>query len=453
MFGLSLHSLRHRAGGFAATFLNVFLGAALLMAFASLLDTAAGHGVSKDDKNSLSTIAYVVGGWGLVVVAFGIAATLGLSVRQRASETALLKSAGATPGQVGRMVVGEAAVVTILGAALAVVPAYFAGRVLLSALASAHEVSHGVAYRFGPMALAVGLGDVFWAGVVAAVIAARRAARQSTKDALVSASVDDARMSKKRIAWGVVFVLVGVDAGVLSGTVFKNHGFVSMSLAGEGIVWTSIGLAVFAPALLRKAGAVLGQPLRAGGGPGGYLAYLNLRQRSNHLAGALMPAVLLTGLAAGSMYLQRIRTLALKATGVAQSADDRGVNTLNFVIVAMIGVFAAVALLNIAITTTAFRRREFGQQRLIGSTRGQVLRMVFLESLVTALTALVFGTVAAIAGVLPFTLGTKGASIGSAGPLIYLVVAGLVVFLTLVANVGAAVRATRIPATQAVAAL
>jgi putative ABC transport system permease protein len=453
VFGLSLSSLRYRVGGFAATFLNVFLGAALLMAFASLLDTAAGPGVSSDDKDALAVIAHVVGGWGLVVVAFGIAATLGLSVRQRASEMALLKSAGATPGQVGRMVVGEATVVTVLAAASAIAPAYFAGRVLLAALASAHEVSGGVTYKFGSTALAFGLGDVICAGAIAAVITARRAARQSAKDALVSASADDARMSRKRVVWGVVFVLVGVDAGVLAGTVFGNHGFVSMALAGEGIVWTSIGLAVLAPALLRKASAVLGQPLRVGGGTGGYLAYVNLRQRSNHLAGALMPAVLLTGMGVGTMYLERIRALALKATGVAQTADDRGVNTLNFVVVAMIAVFAAVALINIAITTTAFRRREFGQQRLAGSTRGQVLRMVLLESLVTAVTALVFGTVAAVAGVLPFALGTKGASIGSAGPLIYVAVAGLVVFLTVVANVGAAARATRIAATEAVAAV
>ncbi|NUR60845.1 MAG: FtsX-like permease family protein [Catenulispora sp.] len=453
MFRLALSSLRHRVGGFAASFLNVFLGAALLMAFASLLDTAGGAGVSHDDKNSLTTIAYVVGGWGVVVVAFGVAATLGLSVRQRASEIALLKSAGATPKQVGRMVVGEATVVSGLAAALAVVPAYFAGRLLLTALTHAHEVADGITYKFGPMALAFGLGDAFVAGCVAAAIAARRAARQSTKDALVSASADDSRLSRKRIVWGLIFLVVGVDAGVLSGTVFKNKGFVSMSLAGEGIVWTSIALAVFAPALLRRAGLVFGQPLRATGGSGGYLAYLNLRQRSNHLAGALMPAVLLTGLAAGSMYLQRIRTLALKATGVTQTADDRGVNTLNFVIVAMIAVFAAVALLNIAITTTAFRRREFGQQRLVGSTRGQVLRMVAMESLVTGLTALVLGTVAAVAGVLPFTLGTKGASIGSAGPLIYVVVAAAVLVLTLVANVGAAARATRVPAAEAVAAV
>ena len=97
MIGLALTSLRFRVGTFTATFLNVFLGAVVLMSFASLFDTATGTGVSPSDRTSMTTIGSAVGGWGLVIVAFGVASTMSLSVRQRHAELALLRSAGATP--------------------------------------------------------------------------------------------------------------------------------------------------------------------------------------------------------------------------------------------------------------------------------------------------------------------------------------------------------------------
>ena len=71
-------------------FVNVFLGAGILMAFASLFDTAGGAGVSAADRKSMTLMAWVVGGWGVLIVAFGVAATLSLAVRQRAGEMALL---------------------------------------------------------------------------------------------------------------------------------------------------------------------------------------------------------------------------------------------------------------------------------------------------------------------------------------------------------------------------
>src|SRR5262249_9995711 len=143
MFSLALSSLRYRVGAFAASFINVFLGATILMAFASLFDTAGGSGVSAADRKSMTTMAWVIGGWGVLIVAFGVAATLSLAVRQRPGEMALLKSVGATPGQIGRLVVGEAAVVSVVAAAVAIPFAFLAGRAVVGALISSHQIAHG----------------------------------------------------------------------------------------------------------------------------------------------------------------------------------------------------------------------------------------------------------------------------------------------------------------------
>ncbi|WP_244199648.1 FtsX-like permease family protein [Amycolatopsis thailandensis] len=104
---LVFSSLRRRPTGFIASFVALFFGATILMTFASLLDTRTTAG--PDAGRTLLLMASVVGGWGMVIVLFATLSTLSLLIRQRAPELALLKSAGATPSQIGRMIVGAAA--------------------------------------------------------------------------------------------------------------------------------------------------------------------------------------------------------------------------------------------------------------------------------------------------------------------------------------------------------
>ena len=75
--------LRHRTGAFVATFLSAAFGAAILMTFASLLDTAGAAGVDDRSVEGLVTTASVAGGWCLLIVVFAVGSTMTLSVRQR----------------------------------------------------------------------------------------------------------------------------------------------------------------------------------------------------------------------------------------------------------------------------------------------------------------------------------------------------------------------------------
>ena len=84
-------------------------------------------------------MALVIGGWGLFIVAFGVAATLNLSVRERSKEIALLKSVGATPAQIGRLVIGEAAAVSALAAIIAIPFGLYGGRAMLASLTATHR--------------------------------------------------------------------------------------------------------------------------------------------------------------------------------------------------------------------------------------------------------------------------------------------------------------------------
>ena len=238
---------------------------------------------------------------------------------------------------------------------------------------------------------------------------------------------------------------------MLTATLLKHQGFVTMALAGQACIHTSIGLALFAPVLMRAASVLLGSPLRKASGVSGYLAHANVRQRNRQTSGVLMPAILFVGMAAGGLYIQDILSAVNAAAGITQTAAEKAVQTLNFIVIAMIAVFAAVVLINIAVATTFSRRREFGQQRLIGSTPPQVLRMVGLESAVTVATGLVFGTIGALAAIIPYSIALDGKVLPSVGLLTYLGVVAAVVVLTFAANLGATRRAIQRPALEAVA--
>jgi len=448
MLIVSLGNLRHRRAAYLASFLNLFLGGAILTGFASLYETGSAPGLSKDDRSALQTMALVIGGWGALIIAFGTAATLSLAVQQREKEIALLKAAGAVPRQLRRMIMTETAVL-LAAAAIPATPAGMAvGRAVLATLKSTHQVSNGVGYTFGSTTLMIGLGDVAVAALAAALVAGRRAANQSTAAALVSAATEDARMSRKRKIAAVVLILLGLDDAVMTATLMKNEGYGTMEIAGQACILTGIGLALLAPALVRITGAVLGPLMRRSGG---YLAEAELRRHSRPAAGVLMPVILFVALANGALYQQFIQDDADHARHVAMSADDKGVQTLSFLVVGMIALFAAVVVANIAVAGTLHRRREFGQRRLLGDTPAEVRRSLGWEVCAILVAGLVFGTLAALVGVIPFSYAKTGGLMPHQGLGVFLGVAASVTVLTLAACLGAARRVLSVPALAAVA--
>lgn len=99
--------------------------------------------------------------------------------------------------------------------------------------------------------------------------------------------------------------------------------------------------------------------------------------------------------------------------GFAQS-DDTG-RVASFLLAAVVLGYAVIALINSLIVATAERRREFALQRLIGSTRGQVLRMMSVEAVVTSAVGIVLGTAVAAGALIPFGLALDG-SVWPGGP-------------------------------------
>ncbi|MFC0601989.1 FtsX-like permease family protein [Streptomyces palmae] len=111
---------------------------------------------------------------------------------------------------------------------------------------------------------------------------------------------------------------------------------------------------------------------------------------------------------------------------------------VSYVAMGLILAFTTIASVNTLAMSTADRRREFALLRLVGTTRRQVLRMLRLEALTVALTAVVLGTGISLAAITAFSVGMTGEASPSFSPGFY---------LTVVATAGLlATLATAIPA-------
>ncbi|MFJ8882837.1 FtsX-like permease family protein [Streptomyces sp. NPDC102402] len=441
MLFLAVRSVRKRPGRFLATLLSAFLGAVIIMTFSSLHDTAAAPGVDKVSSESMTISASVVGGYGSLLVFFAIASTLTVGVRQRSEEIHLLRCTGATPAQITRMVVGESAVVALVGAVLAIGPALLGGRLLLDLFKDSGQVAPGVDPAFGAMALGSGFGIAFLASVGAAFLAVRRATR-------AGAAVRGTFRRGRTLA-GCAALVAGAG-GVLTTYAVDSTEEMLMAFPAYGAILLSVGFAVLAPSILGRVLELLRGPLAAVGGASGYLSARNLRRRGAESAGVLMPMIIFTGMATATLYMQGVESAWVTASGLDKTVEDKNLETLNLVVVGIIVVFSCIMLVNSLYAATSYRSREFGQQRLAGATPGQVLGVVGWEAVILTLTGLVLGTAAGIAGIIPFTMVRTDQVMPGQGPGTWLAVMAVAAAVTLGTSLGTARRTLRTPAIDAV---
>jgi putative ABC transport system permease protein len=451
MLQLARRSLRRRTGAFVASFLAMFLGATILMSFASMLDTAGGSAVDDASKETLTTMGTVVGGWGLLLVVFAVASTLTMAVSQRAAEIALLKSVGATPGQIGRMIVGETVVLAVVAALVAVPVGAWGGSTLLALLKDTDQVRGGVDYAFGPAAIGMGFGITLVASVLAALLTTRRATRVRVAQATTDAEVETGRMGRARTIGAWVALAVAGALVTTTATVMHGKGSDAMQSAGSSSIFAAISLALFAPWLIRTIGRFVGGPLERRG-VAGRLAAANLRRRVDRLASAVMPIVLFVGIGTGTFYLVDIDNAAVAVEGVAKTNEQRNIETLNFVVIGMIVLFACILLINTLVASITHRRREFAQTRLAGGTREQVFGMVAVEAAVLTVTGLGFGTLASLATILPFNYARTDTLVPDVAPWIWLGFAAGAAVVTFGTALATARRTVRVPAVEAAAA-
>ncbi|MBC2876086.1 MULTISPECIES: FtsX-like permease family protein [Streptomyces] len=124
----------------------------------------------------------------------------------------------------------------------------------------------------------------------------------------------------------------------------------------------------------------------------------------------------------------------------------------NYLIVGMLVAYTTLAVVNSTVVAVGARRREFALQRLTGATKGQVLRMMAVESLYVAAVGLILGTLAAATTLVPFSLSVSDTWQPSGPASIYLAVvaaAGAVTLVSTLLPTWAALRARPVEAAKA----
>jgi putative ABC transport system permease protein len=136
----------------------------------------------------------------------------------------------------------------------------------------------------------------------------------------------------------------------------------------------------------------------------------------------------LSRMAAGIQVSSRSETLA------AFSAQDQTQAWVNYMIIAAVTAYATVYLISSTVAATARRRPQLHMLRQIGASGSQVGLAMTIEGALIAATGIVFGTLVALATLLPFdnAIGAPGLPGGS--PLIYLTVIALAAALTIAAT-------------------
>ncbi|NGN64635.1 FtsX-like permease family protein [Streptomyces sp. A7024] len=280
------------------------------------------------DADDLVALAAAFGGLSAMVTVFVVAATLGLSVRHRHRELALLRATGATPGQLRRLVLGETTLLAAAAIALAWPVGGRAGRWLLDAFAGFGVVPDALAYRAGTVPLITGAAAALLTAVAAAFIAAATAVRTKPVEALAEAATERRRFSRFRIGLGIAFLAGGVALAI--GTAGADGPDAAGVATPAAMVWTA-GFALLGPLLAKGITRLLGPVLRAVGGNAGRLAEAEARARTARLAGAVLPVMLATGLALSLTYMQTTQADAADAAydkslraDLVVSADGKG---------------------------------------------------------------------------------------------------------------------------------
>jgi putative ABC transport system permease protein len=132
--------------------------------------------------DSLLVFVQALLGLSVIIALFGIANTLGMSILERRRELGLLRAVGMTRGQLRAMVRWEAVIIGVIGALLGLAVGTFFGWALVRALREQGFTEFAV--PFARLLVYVVLGAI--AGVVAAILPARRAARLNVLEAIAT---------------------------------------------------------------------------------------------------------------------------------------------------------------------------------------------------------------------------------------------------------------------------
>ncbi|MBF8184545.1 FtsX-like permease family protein [Nonomuraea sp. K274] len=241
------------------------------------------------------------GGYAAMIIGFVIAATVGLSVRHRRRDLALLRAIAATPGQVRLLILGEVGLLSLLAVAVGVPAGLAATAWIRDELVTRGFVPDTFTVRGGVLSALAVIAAVAAVALLSAWIAASRTTRIRPTEALGEAAVEPATGGKVR---GVCGLALLVGAVCMIGLTGSTSGETAMG-AAVGMLYTFVlAVALLAPWINQAAARLLAPVLRTVWGDSGYLAAANLRANARGMVAVLTALVLSVGFGGTVWFLQ-----------------------------------------------------------------------------------------------------------------------------------------------------
>jgi putative ABC transport system permease protein len=249
----------------------------------------------------LTQLGTVFGGFVALLVMFVVAGTIGLAVRHRRRDLALLRAVAATPGQISRLILTEVGLLSLLSVVIGVPSGWFATRWVRGELVDRGFIPNTFPFSGGALTTSAVVGATMAVAVGAALVAARRTMLIRPTEALGEIAVESSGNSKIRLFVGFVTLAGAIYLTTLSTT---QKGNAALGTALGMLFALVLAVALLAPWINRVAARLLGPVLRAVWGDSGYLAAANLRANAQGMVTVLTALVLTVGLGGSIWFLQ-----------------------------------------------------------------------------------------------------------------------------------------------------
>ncbi|MFJ6700927.1 FtsX-like permease family protein [Streptomyces sp. NPDC091272] len=254
---------------------------------------------------------------GLFTTVFVVASMLILATGMRRREIGLLRTIGAAPSQIRRMILGEAAVVGLLGSVTGCLAGIAAAPMLRDILKGLDVTPPGmeVSVAAWPLltASAVGIG----VSVIGAWAAGRKAAKVAPIEALLDSGSANNGMGRGRWITGLSVLGLGVVLAVGTATTGADSRISTALFATMTLI---VAAALLAPALVGPIGRFLTAPFRRSGSAAPVLIRAELTANSRRAASLVAPVIAAVGFAVligGAVETMRVAYPAGEALKVA----------------------------------------------------------------------------------------------------------------------------------------
>ncbi|MFC7591531.1 FtsX-like permease family protein [Nonomuraea antimicrobica] len=253
--------------------------------------------------------------WVTALVSAGmVAAAMGLSVRRRGMEIAVLRAVGARPGQIRRMLVAEAVLLAVVATLVAIPLGMLLAPAVVARFRDFGTVSVAFEVGYHPLAMWWTFALTLAIALVASLASVRRALRIRPGDALGEAPAEGRRLGRGRLAAGSTLL---AGAGVLSAVqVWKLvavGGVALMGLQFGTLCLAVAGVGLVAPWVVLVSGKLVRGVVARLSPVAGFLAVANVVFNHRRFAGAvgsLALGVTLVGTVVGTQLFYDWRTAA-----------------------------------------------------------------------------------------------------------------------------------------------